>query len=354
MKSTTENLKIKKKIVLSEEYSKIMIRRIHEEYCHTGINQTTLKIKPFYTAPNLTKNIQDICKNCEVCIKNKTRLNRKYGLMSHLGPAERPFQIMSLDTIGGFGGQRSTKRYLHLLEDHFTRYAYILCSKNQNASDFIRLIEKVPTEENIETILSDQYPGINSKELKNYLKTRNIELIFTAVDAPFSNGLNERLNQTLVNKIRSTINGDTRKRSWATVAEECRKKYNETDHSVTGFSPDYLLNGKYTNFLPPELQKNQIRRNLEEDRNLALLRSCKSHDYNKSMYDKNRIDHEFTEGDMVYVANKNKLNRKKLEEIRVGPFKIEEKISDSIFKINTNNKRSSMSLYHVTKLIPMD
>ena len=27
--------------------------------------------------------------------------------MSHLGPAERPFQIMSLGTIGGFGG-RST------------------------------------------------------------------------------------------------------------------------------------------------------------------------------------------------------------------------------------------------------
>lgn len=72
------------------------------------------KIQPFYTAPKILENIKWICKNCEICIKNKTRLNRKYGPMSQLGPAERPFQIMSLDTIGGFGGLKSTKKYLHL------------------------------------------------------------------------------------------------------------------------------------------------------------------------------------------------------------------------------------------------
>lgn len=143
------NIKNKKKIVLSEEYSKTLIKRTHENYCHTGMKQTTRKIKPFYTAPNLSEKIQRICKNCEVCIKNKTRLNRKYGLMSHLGPAGRPFQRMSLDSIGGFGGQRSTRRYLHLLEDPFTRFTHILCSKTQDAPNFIKLIEKVPAEEKI-------------------------------------------------------------------------------------------------------------------------------------------------------------------------------------------------------------
>lgn len=301
--------KTRKKIILSEEYSKILIRRVHKDYGHPGTKQVAQKIKSFYTAPNLTKNIHDL-RNCEVCIKNKTRLTRNYGLMSHLAPAERPFQIMSLDTIGGFGGQRSTKKYLHLLEDHFTRYAYILCSKSQTARDFINLLNKVPGEEKIETILADQYPGISSKELENYVKERGAEMIFTAVDAPFSNGLNERLNQTLVNKIRCMINEKTKKIAWSTVAEECRKKYNETDHSVTGFSPEYLLNGESTDVLPPELKNNDTyRRNLEEDINLALLRTRKSHNYNKSLYDKNRIDHKFKEGDMVYVMNKNKLNR---------------------------------------------
>lgn len=139
--------------------------------------------------------------------KNKSRGTDKFGLMSHLGPATRPFEIMSIDTIGGFGGSRSTKKYLHLLVDHFTRYAYILTSKTQSAKDFIKLIKENTTEENeIGMILSDQYPGINSREFKKYLENKGIPIIFTAVNSPFSNGLNERLNQTLVNKIRCRIN----------------------------------------------------------------------------------------------------------------------------------------------------
>ncbi|CAH2100541.1 unnamed protein product [Euphydryas editha] len=84
-----------------------------------GINQIESKIRPFYTAPNLLDNIKLICRQCEVCIKNKTRLNRKYGLMSQLGPAEKPLQIMSIDTVGGFGGNRSSKKVSTLVNGSF-------------------------------------------------------------------------------------------------------------------------------------------------------------------------------------------------------------------------------------------
>jgi len=86
---------------------------------YIGINQMLKKLSPLYTAKNFTKNIKKTCRGCETCTKNKTRGQNKYGLMSHLGPATKPFEIVSIDTIGGFGGSRSTKRYLHLLVDHF-------------------------------------------------------------------------------------------------------------------------------------------------------------------------------------------------------------------------------------------
>ena len=126
--------------------------------------------------------------------------------MSHLGPVTKPFQIMSLDTIGGFGGSRSTKRYLHLLVDHFTRFAFILTSKTQNAKDFIQILKDIAETVNVGMLLTDQYPGINSKEFKDFLQVHQIAMILTAVNAPFSNGLIERLNQTLVNKIRCKMN----------------------------------------------------------------------------------------------------------------------------------------------------
>lgn len=273
--------------------------------------------------------------------------------MSNLGPAKKPFEIVSIDTIGGFGGSRSTKKYLHLLVDHFTRFAYILTSKTQNANDFIKLTENVVKENDIKLILTDQYPGINSKEFKNYLKKKKITMIFTAINAPFSNGLNERLNQTLINKIRCAINEEDKKCAWTTIAHNCVDKYNETEHTVTKFSPKYLLQGEDTSTLPNELKKKKDNSVLESDRTIAFKNSTKYHEYNKKLYDKNRKDYAFNIGDLVYVENGNRLNRKKLDELRIGPYKILNKISKSMYEIDTGHKKPESNLFHISKLIPI-
>lgn len=89
--------------------------------------------------------------------------------------------------------------------------------------DFIKLVFNILKTEDIGMLLSDQYPGINSKEFKAFLQDKHIPIVFvfTAVNAPFSNGLNERLNQTLVNKIRCKINKVGNSRAWTTIAQEC-------------------------------------------------------------------------------------------------------------------------------------
>lgn len=340
------------KILLSEELSVKFIKLIHENMCHIGIKQMQKKIGKLYTAKNLIRNITDLCKHCEICIKNKTRGQAKYGLMSYLGPATKPLEIVSIDTIGGFGGSRSTKKYLHLLVDHFTRYAYIVTSKTQSAKDFIKLINIVPNCNEIGIVLTDQYSGINSKEFKSFLNEKSIKLIFTAVNSPFSNGLNERLNQTIVNKIRCKINENLNTVAWTTIAHNCVDRYNNTDHSITGFAPRYLLDGTDVSFIPNELKLKKEADDWIRDRKFALERTIKSHEYNKMSIDKKRTIHNFKIGDMVYVENGHKLNRKKLDELRIGPFKIEDKLSQSIYKINTGHRKMESNFFHITKLIP--
>ena len=311
------------------------------------------KITPYYTAKNIIANIKKTCDDCEICVKNKSRRKPKYGLMSHLGPATYPFEIVSIDTIGGFGGSRSTKKYLHLLVDHFTRYAFILTSKNQNYNDFIKLAEDAIKNNRVKMMLTDQYPGINSKEFKSFLKNKNIEMVFTAVDAPFSNGLNERLNQTLVNKIRCDINKSEKKCAWTTVAQRSVKSYNETEHTVTKFAPKYLLEGESINILPKELTSICTSNDLRRDRKLALENTMKSHNYNKNRFDSHRKELQLNVGDSVFVENGNKLNRKKLDELRTGPFQIVRKISNSIYEVNTGHRKTESNLFHVSKLTPL-
>ncbi|CAI6364066.1 unnamed protein product [Macrosiphum euphorbiae] len=288
---------------------------------------------------------------CEVCIKNKSRRSQQIGLLSKLGPATKPYEIMSIDSVGGFGGNKSTKKYLHMLADHFTRYAFISTSKGQNARDFISLIDPVAKQHQIKIILADQYTGINSKEVKNYMKSMNITLIFTSVDCPESNGLNERLNQTLVNRIRCKINSGEERGAWSKIAEKCIREYNRTTHSVTKFSPVYLLNGIKSNIVPTELQENNY--NLKADRDKALKNSTNNYEKNKKRVDRTRIDHTFQENDLDYIENGNKMNRNKLDEIRSGPFRIIKKVSNTIYEVEGPKKRKEINFYHSSKLIPV-
>ncbi|MGR0295524.1 integrase zinc binding domain-containing protein, partial [Klebsiella pneumoniae] len=51
----------------SDEFSIRLIRKIHNNMCHIGVKQMQKKIGKIYTAKNLTKNINNICKKCEIC-----------------------------------------------------------------------------------------------------------------------------------------------------------------------------------------------------------------------------------------------------------------------------------------------
>lgn len=197
--------KDKKQMIASEEFGKSLVAKVHRSYGCICKSKVINKIRNFYYFKNMEKIIKRVCDSCNICLRNKTQ-SKHYGLLSKLGPAEKPFDIVSQDTIGGFAGNRSSKRYLYLLVDHFTRHVFILTSKNQTAEDFTNLLWKVQDKNQIQILLTDQYSGINSDAFKNDLKQQKINLIFTAVNCPFSNGLNKRLNQTLVNKIRCKIN----------------------------------------------------------------------------------------------------------------------------------------------------
>jgi hypothetical protein len=347
----TRKIRNKEKIVLNEEMGDKTIKIIHERFGHIGASQMIALITKQFHFRDMHRKIIKYCTSCEVCIKNKTRKGCDYGKLGHLGPASRPFGIMSLDTVGGFAGRRSTKKYLHLLVDHFTRYVYTVTSKNQCAIDFIRLIDKVNKENHIELLLTDQYGGLTSDEFEDFLKENEIVHVTTAVDSAFSNGLNERTGQTLVNRIRCRYNDRNNNKAWSSVSAQCVREYNETPHSSTGFAPNYLMNGVRNDIVPEELLQPS---DLVTDRKIAFERSLKSHERNKGYYDKNKKEGTFEINERIYVENGNKLNRKKLDEIRIGPYKIVRKLCDTVYEVDTGRKFHKNKLYHVSKMIKAD
>ena len=336
------------RIVLDRDAGERLVKVIHRHYGHIGVKHVLAIISKSFTFPNMYEIVRKFCKACRTCIMNKTRCDRPSASLGTLGPASEPFQIMSLDTIGGFGENRSSYRYLHLLVDHFSRYAFILCSKGQSAKEMISLVQSVHKSHPIGMLMTDQYGGLSSAEFQNYCSSSNIQHVFAAVDCAFSNGLNERLNQTLVNRMRCAKHDPSSPSSqtWTQIAKTCVKQYNVTPHTVTRFSPSYLLSGVSTDVSP--LNRNTS--NIVADRQQALINSNRYHDYNKTIYDRNKSDIVFEVGDLVYVNNGNKLNRNKLDPVRSGPFPIEKRLSNNVFSIKSGRRPLCNRLYHASKL----
>ena len=95
--------------------------------------------------------------------------------MGFFSPAFSPYEIMSLDTIGGFSIEHSTPQRLYLLVNNFFRFAFTSTSIGQSAQDLIKLVESVLSHHPITTLLTDQYGALSSDECKKY---RVVSVIF--------------------------------------------------------------------------------------------------------------------------------------------------------------------------------
>lgn len=133
------------------------------------------------------------------------------------------------------------------------------------------------------------------------------------------------------------------------MIKECVSDYNRSLHSVTGFSPSYLLFGIDLNIAPIPLMVND----LEQDRRTAFERTSNHFKLNKLRIDKNRRDKTIEVGDYVYVTKGSKLNRRKLDSVREGPFKVINKLSNLMYEVDGKKKRKCLNVYHKNKLIPV-
>jgi transposase InsO family protein len=132
----------------------------------------------------MTEIISNFVKNCIVYQTNKIIKIKKCGELSQVGPAKLPYDIVSIDTAGGFSGYNSKKRYIHIAVDHFSSYLWTLSSKTQSAKDFVNLIKIVIQTNKPKMILADRYTGIKSNEFFNFLDKNYIKLMFITVNCP--------------------------------------------------------------------------------------------------------------------------------------------------------------------------
>ncbi|RWR98738.1 Retrotransposable element Tf2 protein type 1-like protein, partial [Dinothrombium tinctorium] len=187
------------KAFIPEKLRKNLIEKFHLDFGHLGAGKMQKLMSTCYFWPNLSKNISTFVNCCKVCQSNKLSRRKTLGSLSQIGPAKEPFEIISIDTIGGFSGYNSSKQYIHVAIDNFTRFAWCIASKTQSAKDFINLIKSVSSINKPKLIVADRYTGI--KEVTIRTDNKYYPEINEARKIAFQNSkINREYNKNLYDK----------------------------------------------------------------------------------------------------------------------------------------------------------
>lgn len=221
-----------------------LLRLSHEDSIyggHTGIKKTRDKLKLCYW-PHMGRDIEKFVKSCTTCQLNKTPRKPKYGFLHPIPPNEI-FERIHIDIIGPMHESEKHNRYIITAIDSFSRYAYARAVSEVKTSDVIEfMMEEIFTKHGCPSYLvSDNGTQFTSTQFQTYLKTLGINHNRTCEYHPQANGLDERLNGTLVRILKNYINPD--QSDWDVKLQWAVFLYNTTNHSTTLTSPYTILYG---------------------------------------------------------------------------------------------------------------
>ncbi|UYV66601.1 hypothetical protein LAZ67_4002266 [Cordylochernes scorpioides] len=341
-----------KSVVPPSLREKVLIRA-HQDYGHIGVSKMLNLISPIYYWPYLIQDISNYVKHCEVCQLNKISHQKKFGLLESLPPAKDPFDLVSIDTVGGLNYYNSTKKFLHIIVDHATRYIWAFPSKSQTTDSYINCLNKIFQIQKPKQFLSDRAPSFTSPRFRKYLINNNIKQLLTSSSRPQCNGLNERLNQTIITRLRCKFNNLKGKSiPWTKLLDSVLNEYNNTPHSITGYTPTYLLYGK----LPydPPLKESEFYPPIDTARTNAYNNTLKFHQINKIRYDQHYQPSTFKVGDKVLLQTFYHPDNRKLMPPMSVPFTILKQISPVNYEIDKpqSNLGKTTMVIHSSKLRP--
>ncbi|UYV78518.1 hypothetical protein LAZ67_16001856 [Cordylochernes scorpioides] len=247
----------------------------------------------------------------------------------------------------------STKKFLHIIVDHATRYIWAFPSKSQTTDSYINCLNKIFQIQKPKQFLSDRAPSFTSPRFRKYLINNNIKQLLTSSSRPQCNGLNERLNQTIITRLRCKFNNLKGKSiPWTKLLDSVLNEYNNTPHSITGYTPTYLLYGK----LPydPPVKESEFYPPIDTARTNAYNNTLKFHQINKLRYDQHYQPSTFKVGDKVWLQTFYHPDNRKLMPPMSGPFTILKQISPVNYEIDKpqSNLGKTTMVIHSSKLRP--
>ncbi|UYV75877.1 K02A2.6-like, partial [Cordylochernes scorpioides] len=229
---------------------------------------------------------------------NQTKCSHKPFIGEYVAPNSdlKPLELISMDTIVAGSAANETKhKYIQLIIDHLTRFVWAFPTVTNTSQAVIQCLDKINrTVPQIKCILTDNGKNFTSKEFNKFLNEHQVQHTYSTPYHPQSNGLCEKMNDTILTKLRTNLQENPRLK-WSSLLAKIVKDYNSTPHDVTGFSPNFLLFGDCA---IPEFSESP-HFTIENARKKAIENSAKHREKWKARHDAKHPQSSFKVGDLV-------------------------------------------------------
>jgi transposase InsO family protein len=317
---------------------------------HQGQARTLELVSRKYYWAGMKMQVNNYVDSCEICQRSKGA--KKHSPLKNMGIPDRPWEEINYDFIvklpisGGFDS-------ILVVIDRFSRQAHFIpCHESTNAEElaniFIREVWKhhgLPRR-----TISDRGSTFNSHFLRALYKKLDIEPGFSTAYHPETDGLAERTNQWLEGFLRSFCNyqqNDWVK--WLPIAEFC---HNNQENSATGKTAFETIYGAHPRWDMSGIESNVPEANNMEQHMQEVWDEVKaSMEYHQKA--ENDLRQEFKVGDKVWLVTTNiqtKRPMKKLDNKKIGPFTISEKISSHAYRLDLPKTMRIHNVFHINLL----
>ncbi|UYV82059.1 K02A2.6-like [Cordylochernes scorpioides] len=200
------------KTVVPESFQEEILKEYHDNHSHPSINKTVRLITPFYWWPNAIRCIKDYVRSCKIC--QITKCSHKPFIGEYVAPNSdlKPLELISMDTIVlGSAANETKHKYIQVIIDHLTRFVWAFPTVTNTSQAVIQCLDKInKTVPQIKCILTDNGKNFTSKEFNKFLNEHQVQHTYSTPYHPQSNGLCEKMNDTILTKLRTNLQENPR------------------------------------------------------------------------------------------------------------------------------------------------
>ena len=309
-------LTIGDQIVLPSCYHQLVFTQLHKNLGHLGTAKVYELAKSRFYWPGMQGDIENfITKQCSCVMDKRPRRTQRAPLQPIISSS--PFEMVCIDFLH-LDKCKGNYEYVLVVTDHFTRFAQAYATKNKSASAAAEAIfnNYIMYFGFPEKIHHDQGKEFNNKLWKRLHELSGIAPSNTTPYHPMGNGQCERMNQTLINMLK-TLETE-KKANWKDHLKSLMFAYNSMPCVSTGYSPHFLMFGRESRLPIDDMfgvknENHQFVKKWKAALDDAIKIAKKKGEEAKEKYQKKVYGAKLTVGDKVLVKNTRPKGTGKLE-----------------------------------------